>query len=345
MIYRVDPLSDRRWETFVERHPNSSIFHTAGWLEALRRTYGYEPIVYTTSPAQEELTDGLVFCSVSSWLTGRRLVSLPFSDHCDPLLDEGEMAPALLEELHREQERRAFSHVEFRPRRLFPILQAGSEPSKTYCFHAIDLGRDEKTIYASFHKDCVQRKIRRADREKMRYTEGRSASLLRMFYDLFVRSRQRQRVPPQPFRWFQNLAECMGPAMQVRVALQGERVAASIVTLEHQKTLVYKYGCSDAGLNNLGGMPWLFWKTIQEARDRGLRELDLGRSSWENRGLVTFKDRLGGTRAQLNYWKYPQPVSRTSMLGVLKRPAGWVLEHTPQQVFIAAGRVLYRHFG
>jgi hypothetical protein len=29
-----------RWEEFLERHPQTSVFYTPGWLEALRRTYG-----------------------------------------------------------------------------------------------------------------------------------------------------------------------------------------------------------------------------------------------------------------------------------------------------------------
>ncbi len=42
--------------------------------------------VLTTCAPDAPLTDGVVFCEVDSWLTGRRLVSLPFSDHCEPLL-------------------------------------------------------------------------------------------------------------------------------------------------------------------------------------------------------------------------------------------------------------------
>ncbi|HEX5412875.1 MAG TPA: GNAT family N-acetyltransferase [Terriglobia bacterium] len=345
MIYQINPIQDRRWESLVERHPYSSVFHRPQWLEALRRTYGYKPVVYTTSAPSEALTNGVACCGVSSWLTGKRLVSLPFSDHCDPLLEEDGMAGVLLDELYREQRSGKFSHVEFRPRHDFPGLESGREADENYCFHAIDLDRDEKAIYSGFHKDCVQRKIKRADKEELKYVEGRSVDVLRLFYNLFVQSRQRQRVPPQPFRWFQNLAECLGPAIQVRIALKGDQVAAAIVTLEHRKTMVYKYGCSDTRLNNLGGMPWLFWKIIREAKDRGLTELDLGRSSWDNEGLVTFKDRLGGKRSSLSYWRYPRPAAHPGILGALKRPAGWVLEHTPQPVFIAAGRVLYRHFG
>jgi hypothetical protein len=44
-LREIDPIRDRGWTDLIERHPRASIFHTAGWLDALRRTYGYEPVV------------------------------------------------------------------------------------------------------------------------------------------------------------------------------------------------------------------------------------------------------------------------------------------------------------
>src|SRR5215467_14482639 len=85
--YQLDPIKDLRWAALVEKHPHASVFHSVAWLQALRNTYGYEPVVFTTSPPHAELTNAMVFCRIESWLTGRRLVSLPFSDHCEPLCD------------------------------------------------------------------------------------------------------------------------------------------------------------------------------------------------------------------------------------------------------------------
>jgi hypothetical protein len=47
-VYEIDPLLDPRWPEFLQRNPRASIFHTVGWLDALKRTYGYEPVAYTT---------------------------------------------------------------------------------------------------------------------------------------------------------------------------------------------------------------------------------------------------------------------------------------------------------
>src|SRR6185295_20146121 len=87
IAYTIDPLRDSRWPDLIVRYPNASVFHTRGWLEALRSTYGYVPVAFTTSAPNENLTNAVLFCAVRSWLTGSRLVSLPFSDHCEPLVN------------------------------------------------------------------------------------------------------------------------------------------------------------------------------------------------------------------------------------------------------------------
>lgn len=86
-VYQFDPLQDFRWPEFLQSHPAASVFHTPGWLEALRRTYGYEPTVFTTASSGEELRIGIVFCRVKDCLRGCRMVSVPLSDYCQPLVD------------------------------------------------------------------------------------------------------------------------------------------------------------------------------------------------------------------------------------------------------------------
>src|ERR1039457_6058122 len=103
----MQPLEGPRWSKFLERHPRASVFHSVPWLQALRRTYGYVPVAITETASGGDLQNGIVFCCVNSWLTGRRLVSLPFSDHCEPLLDANEdisaLFPAWEEKLRREK--------------------------------------------------------------------------------------------------------------------------------------------------------------------------------------------------------------------------------------------------
>src|SRR2546425_4347416 len=154
------------------------IFHSRGWLEALRRTYRYEPIAYTTSPPGAELANGLVFCRVDSRLTGHRLVSLPFSDHAEPLVDSEEELRCLLEFLEHELTRREWKYIEIRPLRRAVTKSSGFEKSGVFYSHRLDVRRPIDVLFRGLHKDSVQRKIRRSEREALTYEEGRSDVLL-----------------------------------------------------------------------------------------------------------------------------------------------------------------------
>lgn len=345
MIHWINPLEDPRWAEFVERHSRASVFHTQGWLEALQRTYGYKPVVITTNPPNEQLTNGLVFCRIVSWLTGRRLVSLPFSDHCEPLVNSAENLRLLLLSLQGTIEKENWKCIEIRPLSSNVEGESAFGKLKTYCFHTLDLRRDLDEIFRTFHRSCVQRKIRRAEREGLEYQTGRCEELLRKFYHLLLVTRRRHQLMPQPLDWFRNLVNCLREKLTIHVASKGGQPIASIVTLRHKDTVVYKYGCSDANFNRLGSMAFLFWQTIQEAKRDGIQMFDLGRSDCENAGLVAFKDRWGATRSLSTYLQHPPGVVLAGSRGWRTRVSKEILKRLPDSLLSLTGELFYRHIG
>lgn len=344
--YWIDPLRDSRWTEFIEHNQSASIFHTPGWLEALRRTYGFGPTVVTTSAPGCPLTNGIVFCRVHSWLTGRRLVSLPFSDHCEPLAEHPDDIPHLLQQVRRCLEPQKYKYFELRP----PGTHTGTDDSlsqyhrsEEFYLHTLDLRPSVEELMHSFHKNCVQRKIRRAQKEGLICEAGRSDKLLSTFYHLQVRTRSRQHLPPQPLGWFRNLIGCLGPNMEIRVASTKERPVAAIIAIRHKNTTIYKYGCTDASFHELGGMQMLLWRTIQDARSLGCTSLDMGRSAYDNAGLVAFKDRWGTTKSNMSYFRFPAfPLQDlTSGLMQLVRKS---ISRMPESLQAATGYLAYKHF-
>lgn len=344
--YRIDPLQDARWEEFLQTHPRASIFHTPGWLEALRRTYGYEPVVFTTSPPSQQLANGIVFCRIRSWLTGSRLVSVAFADHCQPLVQTADELVELVAHLQHAFPQENCKYFELRCLTSDADLEAhtGLTKSASFSCHSLDLRPDLESLFRGFHPSCVQRKIRRAQREGLTYDEGTSDLLVEQFYSLLVMTRRRHGLPPQPLAWFRNLRDCLGSGLKIRIASNEGQPLASIVTVRYKDAIVYKYGCSDARFHKLGGMALLFWRTIQEGKELGIHELDLGRSDLEGQGLIAFKDHLGAASSTLNYYRYP-PQSAGS--GMLRRVAfiPKLFAHLPDSCLRAAGKIFYRHVG
>ena len=343
-IYRTDPLADPRWGEFVVGHPRASVFHTPGWLGALRTTFGYRPVVYTTTPPGRDLANGIVLCDVQSRLTGRRLVSLPFSDHCEPLA-AGEDAEAIVGFLRRDCVEEGYRYLELRPRTVVPGRFGESAPAPAFRFHRLSLEPDLAQLFDGFHVDCVRRKIRRGSREALTCQEGRSPELLAQFYHLLLLTCRRRQLPPHPRAWFTNLVAALGDRVTIRVASKDGRPIASILTLTFNHVLVYKYACSDERFHNLGAMQVLLWNAITHAKTEGLHELDLGRSDLDASGLIAFKDRWGAVNSELTYWRYaPRPVPLSASAWRL-RIAKRIFARLPAPCLATAGRVLYKHVG
>jgi len=136
----------------------------------------------------------------------------------------------------------------------------------------------------------------------------------------------------------------MGKDACVRIASKAGQPIAGIVTLDHGKKMVYKYGGSDTQLNSLGGTPMLFWRAIKEA-EAGAEELDLGRSDLDNQGLITFKERWSAARRTLTTWRAPAVTVSSSFEDIKVRLAKEVCGLLPDRVLTMAGRFLYRHIG
>src|SRR6266481_1731300 len=347
--YQVDPIRDPRWATFTGGHPRASIFHSIAWLTALKHTYNYEPVVFTTSPPDQELENGLAFCQVNSWLTGNRLVSLPFSDHCEFLFDSTERLDFLISNLLAEFEVHKWKYLELRP------VNAGLDrsgdsgaftPTEKFFLHALDLHGDIDELFQNLDKDSVQRRVRRADHANLNQKCGASEPLLKDFYKLLVITRRRHGIPPPPYAWFQNLIRHLAGALEIRLAYQKESPIAGILTLRFRDVVYYKYGCSDTRFNQFGAMPWLLWNAISAAKSSGAIEFDLGRTDANDAGLLAFKNHWVPHPKRLVYWRFPKVAHfLPSTEGWKAKLAGPAFSHMPLGLLEFTGKLLYRHFG
>lgn len=269
-------------------------------------------------------------------------MSLPFSDHCEPLLADPSELPELVNWLREDCNRQGAKYFELRLLPRDEISDRLLVRSQSYFLHTLDLTPPLEEIFSGLHKDSIQRRIRRAGRD-LSCEVGQSQELVDEFYRLLIMTRRRHNVPPQPLDWFRNLVECMGPKLQIRVARKSGVSVAAILTLQHGSTVVYKYGGSDQAFHHMGGMPYLLWNLIKASKGSGATKVDLGRSERNNQGLITFKDRFGTTRKLMTYFRHPLAEDRTAMPTWIPRSLGRVMSILPTGIMPAVGRVIYKH--
>lgn len=337
----VDPLHDPRWARLVDRCPEASIFHHPAWLGLLAESYRYPLAVGAVFDAGGDAVAGLPLALVASRLTGRRLVALPFSDVCGPLLAPGTDLHALqllAEAVERERRAREVPLVVHAP-----FVQLGGSVDRFH-LHVLDLRGGPAEVerrYAS----RARRHVRKARRLGVEVRQRSDVEALEEFYALHLRTRRRLGVPTQPKSFVRGLAGLFDRGLGfVAVArFQGMPIAAAVF-LRTGGNLTYKYGASDerylhARPNNL-----IFSEVIASGCDEGMTTLDLGRTDFGQEGLRAFKLSLGATEQTLAY-TYRGTTPGRSASSHAQRVTTALIRKSPAAVGRAIGEVLYRHAG
>jgi hypothetical protein len=341
-IQTVHPLLPAGGMTGAGSGLGGSCFHGAAWAKVLVGTYGFRPVYFQA--VRGDRIEALLPCmEVSGWLTGRRGVSLPFTDHCRPLGSGAAELQAVYAEALRHGKKRGWKSLECRGG------GAGFEdvrPSISFYGHLLELGPDSDGLFAGF-EGSVRRAIRKARNSGLTLDVSGEMSAVEDYYGLHCQTRRRHGLPPQPFRFFRELQRhVLGPGLGWVVSARwGGRSVASAIFLVHGEEAVYKFGASDAAGRERCANHLVMWHAMEWLAGRGVKRLDFGRSPEANEGLRRYKLGWGAEEERLNYSKY----DFRSRRHVTDQDAafGWhnrVFQRLPLGVARLAGELLYRHW-
>jgi hypothetical protein len=336
----VDPLAVPNWDAMVKSLLGHSFFHSSAWARVLVESYRYRP-VYFAKFRDEELRALLPVMEIDSWLTGKRGVSLPFSDMCEPLGDNSSIRE-LLQAALDEGRKQKWKYFETRG----SVSGASDAPSSESFFdHVLPLQRDDEKVFSTF-ESSVRRAIRKAEKSGPVVEISRDLDGMRLFYDLHCQTRKKHGVPPQPFSFFETfhrnvIARDFGFVVIAR--FQDRPIAASVFVNFGTKA-IYKYGASDETFQNLRGPNLVMWHAIQWYAREGYTEFGFGRTDKPNDGLRRFKLGWGAQERQLDYFKYDIRADRfVSGNGGSSSRREQIVRHIPIPIARIIGSVLYRH--
>lgn len=333
---------DGCWLNFIHSNPHASPFHHPAWIGLLSRSYGYKSLILAVMDSERRLNAGIPIMEINSALTGRRWVSMPFTDHCAPLHHDAESLDQLMRAVVDIAWKRRIPHVQLRwAYPSHPSILRHSE----FVFHQLRLAADETEVSARIkHKQFRQVKV--AGERGVYIERGVDSSFIENFYRLHLQTRRRKGVPVQPRKFFRLLEqEILRPGFGfILLAFKDRQCVAGAVFLHWNKTIIYKYSASnEIGRQSLA-MDLLLWNAITWACAHGFQWMDMGRTANEDEGLRNFKLRWGAEETPLVYSELPATTPRQtgSRLAPLMKSA---ITHSPAIVGKLIGELLYRHFG
>lgn len=333
---------DNRWLDFIQSNSQASPFHHPAWIDLLTRAYGYKGFILAVTGPENRIYAGTPIMEINSLLTGRRWVSLPFTDHCAPLIQNKEALDQLTQGIVSAFEERNIPRLQLKwaypP---YPSIQGHSE----FVLHGLKLAANEQEVAGRIkHKQFRQIKV--AEERGVHIEKGTDSTFVENFYHLHLQTRRRKGVPVQPRKFFRLLEqEILHPGLGfILLAYKDRQCVAGAVFLQWNQTLVYKYSASNENGRQSLAMDLLLWTAISWACANGFHWMDMGRTDNEDHGLRNFKLRWGAEESPLVYSELPSDASqknRSRLAPLMKR----VITHSPLSVGKLIGELLYRHFG
>ena len=279
---------------------------------------------------------------VESLITGRRGVSLPFTDECHPLGDS-ESVQMLWDVVTDHADKTGWKHVELRGDNT--ICQSVSS-SAAFKFHTIDLNATESELLNRF-RQSTRRNIFKATKNEVVLQASKSMKALKVFYRLNCITRRRYGLPPQPIRFFKNVHEhIISPGNGfVMTAVHDGYAIASAVFLLFNGIVFYKYGASDMAFQHLRANNLIMWHAIKRSVKEGFSCFHFGRTEPRNIGLLQFKRGWGGIEKKLRYFRYKTRDKRFIQRKDQIEPSYPFFKRMPLPLLKLSGQLLYRHVG
>lgn len=339
----LDPTNFETWDDLLDSFPESSFFHTGAWAKVIRDSYHYIP-KYFTVVEDSKLAALIPVFEASSFLTGTRGVSLPFTDYCKPLTNGSFPLQELLGSVIEHGRTSGWKYLELRA--AHEILP-DAPPSGRFYSHILDLSGDEKKIHAKL-RSSTQRNIKRALNEGVKVEFMDTLRSVEEFYRLNCLTRREHGLPPQPVKFFRNVHQHIISRGKghVVLAMHGRQVIAGCVFFHFGRKAIYKYGASDRRFQHLRANNLIMWEAIRQYCVERYESFCFGRTDPENAGLRQFKQGWGPREETITYYRYDLKKDAFSsderkVSELYKK----VFRLMPISLLRMAGNLLYRHMG
>jgi len=339
----INPLDYKDWDERLCSKQDYSFFHSSSWAKVLCESYNYKPLYFTLGN-NRSFSVLVPIMEVNSFLTGRRGVSLPFSDYCELILDQGFDVREVLKYIIDYGKKARWKYIELKPGKK---MHEGVQPSERFYTHALPLVQEEGRIFEKF-RESTRRNIKKAINEGVSVQRFNSLASVKEYYRLHCMTRKEHGLPPQPYHFFKKVYECIISRNLGFVALASykNKIIAGAIYFHFGDKVIYKYGASDKEYQHLRANNLVMWEAIRLYCKAGFKNFCFGRTEFNNPGLRQFKNGWGTKEAIIRYYKYDLIrdafiTDINDMIAVYHR----VFKKTPVSVLKIVGSLLYKHIG
>lgn len=294
VVHQLSSRMESNWDAFVMRQAAASFFHLLGWKRAVEDTFGYRSCYLYTERAGN-ITGILPLFSVSNWIIGHCLLSIPFAVYGGMVTEDREVEQNLLKHIKGIASSQRADYIELRTRKstILPEFHLDTK----YSSFGTELSSDPDVNFKRLPRD-TRYMIRKGQKAGLAAKWG--LEQLGVFYGLFARNMRHHGTPVFPRKLFDNLVREFSQAINLMIVYAGEKPVAGVFSFIFRDTILPYYAGVTREARVVAANNFMYWELMRWAAEHGISWFDFGRSK-KNTGAYAFKTQWNMEAQDLDY--------------------------------------------
>ena len=278
--------------------PTETIYHTPGWRDLMENVFGFKYLEVGSGESFLPLYTGRA-------LSGKFAISIPHFIYCGTGCEGPERAAELVDEAMEIVRRGEVDYLLIKERKEI----AGIELEKRiheYTFY-IDLTRGRDAVWKGLPQKSVRWPVNKARRSGVSIRHGRDIKDVRIFHEMYRKTRRSLGVPGYSGRFFEKLWENFSPEkIDLIFAVYESTDIAGILLYHHADQTYYAHAAAlpDSPARRVQAHDFLLWEGIERAVERGDTVFDLHGATKGTEGIFKFKEKWADAVVELPYYFY-----------------------------------------
>lgn len=297
-INLLTPTDEAAWNSYVNGHENTSIYHLAEWRHIIKQQFGHDNYyLYATKKNSDAIEGVLPLVHLKSRLFGNFMVSMPYFNYGGVLADNEAIEEKLLERAKDIGQSKNVAHLEFRE-----LKPRGEEwPCRDEkVVMLLDLPNDPDVFWKAIGTKR-RAQVKRSGREGVSVQHG-GLECLDDFYTVFSRNMRDLGTPVYAKQWFESILRQFPMQSHIIVIKINNTPAAAGFLIGHKSILEIPWASSLREYNRIGVNMKLYWEVLKYAMENQYQTFDFGRSTIDE-STYKFKKQWGATPTRC-YWNY-----------------------------------------
>lgn len=292
----TEDFDSQQWQSYVEAHRSSTVYHDARWHRLLKSNFGHTPYYLSAINEDGDICGVLPLIHLKSRVFGSFSISMPYFNYGGPLADSADVEEQLLSYADQLSAGLDCTHFESR--------ETSARPNRESKQHKVTM-----ILPLPASDELLDKQLGSKIRAQINKTQqlGVAAKfggveLLADFYRVFSHNMRDLGTPVYSAEFFRDILSTFPEKALLGVVYKDNIPLAAGFMIGHADKLEIPWASSLRKSNHLGVNMYLYRNVLRKAVNDGYEYFDFGRSSI---GASTHRfKKQWGAEAHTLHWNY-----------------------------------------